>query len=431
MSTPHELERKVARRAVALALAVAVLAGAGVVSNYVQPRASGDESAIAAALPGPAASETFGVAPSRPYRPVLISRAQGDARLKRGFGSLTLAAPVSHANLTIFPVYGKAAPASAARPEFVTLGQGMSNGEIRVTEPGETGSCPAGVVIPPASCTNAQQGAEHRDANLLLVANPGSDPAYVPDGTVVPGGDQDRGTAADTIVPARSANVSVAAFCVERNRSQGSTPVFNKDVAIAMPSVRYAMQVVGEQQPVWNAVAVVARRGKSQTDTGTYHALIENKALQAATLPYADALTLPVQNGVGKQRPVGVVVAINGRVVCADLYRSPTLFAQLWPSLLRSYAIQAVISPHSDVEPASRENAGRQRPLSRETAGRWLARLDAAPGAESRTADLTRVARVATPLGAGIRTVAMTGNDPARQSLLHEAFWTPDAALTN
>ena len=220
--------------------------------------------------------------------------------------------------------------------------------------------------------------------------------------------------------PPAAPRVGVAAFCVEHHRSSGPSADFRKDVAIAIPSVRYAMQVVGEQQPVWDAVGVATRHYGAATPTGTYAALTQNRAAQQAALPYTDALTVPIQAAT-PGRVVGVVAAINGRVVCTDLYKNPTLFNQMWPSLLRSYALQAAM-----------QSAGR-KPASADAAaaGRWLASLDSAPGTPARQADLTRVARVTLPSGAGIRTAAITETGGRHMALLHEAFWTPAALMTN
>lgn len=354
--------------------------------------------------------------------------ARDGAVLQNGFGHLHLASAVSYANLTVYPVYGDAlAPARPVPAEYVTLAEGMDRGSAaaRESDPGCVGgdgaapATPAGLTVPDGSVTNAEQGREHRDANLLLVTNTAPQPTYVPDGQVVPGGGQDRGTASDTIIPARSAQVGVAAFCVERHRSHGPSADFRKNVVLAIPSVRYAMQVVGEQQPVWNAVGTATRHFGAATLTGTYAALIQNPAAEQAALPYTDALTVPIQAAT-PGRVVGVVAAINGRIVCADLYKNPTLFNQMWPALLRSYALQAAMQP-SRRAPAT-DAAG---------AGRWLMSLDSAPGTTSREADLTRVARVTLPAGAGIRTAAVSETAGRHMALLHEAFWTPAALLTN
>ncbi len=355
--------------------------------------------------------------------------AQDGTVLQNGFGHLHLAPAVSYANLTVYPVYGDApAPVRPGPAEYVTLAEGMDRGSVTARESdsgcvGGDGTAPAtpvGVTVPDDSVTNAEQGREHRDANLLLVTNTAPQPTYVPDGQVVPGGGQDRGAAADTIVPARSAQVGVAAFCVEHHRSQGPSADFGKNVVLAIPSVRYAMQVVGEQGPVWDAVGTATRHFGAATPTGTYAALIQNRSAEQAALPYTDALTVPIQAAT-PGRVVGVVAAINGRIVCTDLYKNPALFNQMWPALLRSYALQAAMQPAVGT-PASSDA---------EAAERWLASLDSAPGTTSREADLTRVARVTAPEGAGIRTAAVTETGGRHMALLHEAFWTPAALMTN
>jgi len=351
------------------------------------------------------------------------------AVLQTGFGHLALARSATYANLTVYPVYSDQSKLTAAQAaEFVTLAEGMDRGSLRASEEkngaapglGAAYSVPSGINILEDSVSNASEGQEHRNANVMMVTNVAPKPTYIPDGQVVPGGGQDRGAAADTIVPARSAEVRVPAFCVEADRSRGPSPDFRKSMTIAIPSVRYAMQVTGEQQPVWNAVAQATNHFKAHTESGTYAALASAPAAQAATLPYATALTVPVQSGT-PGRVIGVVAAINGRIVCADLYRDPALFAQMWPSLLRSYALQAAMSR------PKRQAA----PLRDAEAARWLAALDTAPGTPSRACELSQAARVQSAGGAGVRVAAISATGGSRLSLLHEAFWTSDAVLTN
>ena len=49
---------------------------------------------------------------------------------------------------------------------------------------------------------------------------------------------------------------------------------------------------------------------------------------------------------------VGVVVAINGKVEAVDVFESTPLFQKLWPKLLKSYALDAVVQ--SDVRQPAR-----------------------------------------------------------------------------
>lgn len=380
-----QIERRVAGAGIAVALALAGTVGAALMSNAHHPAASSEDrqiaSAVSAADPDhPAgAGGLFGQVPHGPTasaRPPLVTRASGDPRLATGFGHLRVAPALTRANLAVYPVYQGAGPAPETSASLAVLDEAMGNGTVSVVEPS------------------------------LSVTNIGPQPTYVPGGEVVPGGNQDQGVAADAIIAPQSRGVSVASFCVEENRSSGPSPAFTKDVAIAMPAVRYAMQVTGDQGQVWSAVAVATNHFDAGTETGTYHALMESPSALAAIQPYQDALALTVP----QKRVVGAVIAINGKVVCADVYRDPALFAQLWPSLLRSYALQA----------AMRLQTG-TTPVARETAASWLAALDRAPGAERGGGVGTKVARVATMNGAGVRVVS----GPA---LLHEAFWTDAAA---
>ena len=41
---------------------------------------------------------------------------------------------------------------------------------------------------------------------------------------------------------------------------------------------------------------------------------------------------------------VGVVVAVNGEIVWADMFASTRLLEKYWPKLIRSYATEAVIT---------------------------------------------------------------------------------------
>jgi hypothetical protein len=44
------------------------------------------------------------------------------------------------------------------------------------------------------------------------------------------------------------------------------------------------------------------------------------------------------------RKAVGVVVAVNGRIIWADLFASTELLEKYWPKLVRSYASEAVVS---------------------------------------------------------------------------------------
>jgi hypothetical protein len=53
---------------------------------------------------------------------------------------------------------------------------------------------------------------------------------------------------------------------------------------------------------------------------------------------------------------VGVVVAVNGEIIWADVFASSQLLEKYWPKLVRSYAAEAVVS-RADSKKASVEAA--------------------------------------------------------------------------
>ena len=53
------------------------------------------------------------------------------------------------------------------------------------------------------------------------------------------------------------------------------------------------------------------------------------------------------------QKAVGVVVAVNGRIVWADLFASTDLLSAYWEKLVRSYAAEALTVPRARLMPVS------------------------------------------------------------------------------
>src|SRR5512143_248267 len=70
-----------------------------------------------------------------------------------------------------------------------------------------------------------------------------------------------------------------------------------------------------------------------------------------------ESVAAPIDRDYGKvirqlkeQNAVGVVVAVNGRLVWADVFASSELLEDYWPKLIRSYAAEAVTGgTHGDV----------------------------------------------------------------------------------
>jgi len=283
-------------------------------------------------------------------------------------GDYKLLAPITHGNLTIFPVVsGKTRDTSG----FLTLDEGIRSGEVVVTEVGNLhGTMRRRRTIPVYS-----RGAQ---VNNLVLVNNSKLPLILLAGEVVTGGKQDRVVGKDRIIPSESDPVDLAVFCVEPGRWVESSTKFDTHASVmAQPSVRKKAMVDADQHKVWdevnNANSNMARLAVSGTVVGgpvaggggnpsamrelqattSYAKVIENSAVKQQV----DSITAPMQKSyesvikqLRNQNAVGVVVAVKGRIVWADIFASTQLLGKYWPKLLQSYAAEALTASGARAE---------------------------------------------------------------------------------
>ena len=277
--------------------------------------------------------------------------------------------PIRHGNLTVFPVVAaKSYPTS----EFLTLDEGLRSGEVIVTE---AGSVPGLIRRQPVN------GIRHdrAEVNRLVLVNNSKRPLLLLAGEIVSGGKQDRVIGKDRIVPPESDPVDLSVFCVEPGRwvatsehFGASEAMYGKAVAgpvhvsapppmamMAQPSVRGKAMADKDQNEVWNevnkqraamTVEVAGVAPQAQTEmaqTSSYARINENVEVKKQVDAVAKPIEQSYQSLIGQLRDrnaVGVVVAVNGRVIWADVFASTDLLAKYWPKLVRSYASEAIIT---------------------------------------------------------------------------------------
>jgi hypothetical protein len=207
-------------------------------------------------------------------------------------------------------------------------------------------------------------------------------------GEIVSGGKQDRVIGKDRIVPPESEPVDLSVFCVEPGRWVATSehfgasesmygaslggPVINGKVApppmamMAQPSVRAKAMADKDQNEVWAEVRkqraaasetiLVAGAAPAVADelsrTTSYAKVNENQDVRKQV----DAVAGPIQQNyqslirqLHDRNAVGVVVAVNGRIIWADVFASTDLLEKYWPKLVRSYASEAVVTRAKDV----------------------------------------------------------------------------------
>ncbi len=200
-----------------------------------------------------------------------------------------------------------------------------------------------------------QQAVLHEtgQVNQLLIENLGDVDLFIQAGDIVKGGKQDRTVGTDFIVPARSGQVPLPAFCVEHARwsPRRAEPVshFSESKhAVASKKARLALLMERDQRAVWDSVGDEQRQLRDALDDevrataspSSLELTYEHDAVRMAVDDYFPALDQAVA-GAG-DAVVGVVWAINGRLSHADRYGHPALFAKLWRKLQRAAATEAL-----------------------------------------------------------------------------------------
>ncbi len=319
--------------------------------------------------------------------------------------------PIAHGNLTVFPILSKT-PRNDDR--YITLDEGLKSGEVKIFETGAAAAA-AAENSAPANPSNGQQNSRQANrsqpnanrgnnrsqsnddtqvggnVNQLVLLNRSRKPLYLMPGEIIFGGKQDRTIAQETIVPPDTKKpFPLDVYCVEHGRWSGrrasetasllttlssatagsslSTPQpnasANAELALkagkgefigsticASKDARQAVQGDKDQGKVWEKVAETNSksgvRGQSGDFTGNYS---EGDSLKRLG-PYMTALEKKVAE---QPQIVGVAIAIDGKMDTLDAFESTPLFRQLWPKLLKSYALDAAnASPSPDKQPSA------------------------------------------------------------------------------
>jgi hypothetical protein len=293
-------------------------------------------------------------------------------------GYYKVLAPIESGNLLLFPVVRASGKTSGATP-FITLDEGIKSGQVEVTEAGRAQGMVRrrGPVDGPAFHDERYRGDE---VNTLVLVNNSDKPLLLLAGEIVTGGKQDRVIAKDRIVPAGSEPIDLGVFCIEPGRWTTSSSTFGSAAKapahsfMVQPSVRERAMVGKDQQEVWNSVrgsisqmamasapsaGVAMESGSSagyarSMGTTSYARAMEDSSVSAKV----DEAAAPVMKAreqviaqLRKEGAIGVVVAVRGEIVWADLFVDTDLLSRYWTKLVRSYAAESLTEGGSHAAP--------------------------------------------------------------------------------
>jgi ARG/rhodanese/phosphatase superfamily protein len=142
-------------------------------------------------------------------------------------------------------------------------------------------------------------------------------------------------------------------------------PVSTASTLMAQPSVRAKAMGDKNQGEVWDEVkkqreavsaGVAAASPTVATEmvsTSSYARVMENEEVKKQV----DAVATPIEQNyhslirqLHDRNAVGIVVAVNGRLIWADIFASTDLLEKYWPKLVRSYASEAVVTRAKEIE---------------------------------------------------------------------------------
>jgi len=289
-------------------------------------------------------------------------------------GEPAVAPPLRHDNLAVYFLRGP----SAKGPVPLTLKEALIKGHVTVRE------------------TDTVE--------RLEIENAGSEAVFVQAGDIVKGGKQDRVLTVSFLVPPKSGPMPIGAYCVEQGRwrarglervdrfassenylpsrrakmalavaalPQAAPPAASAGVRPALPTEQRTANGVSDamlrnrvepfgvggtprpaaaqrsgQGEVWASVAEAQAKlsanlgadvaaGESRS---SLQLALENQKLADRRKGYLAA----IEPRAGDGDILGVVFAINGRIVSGELYPSNGLFRKMWPKLAEAAAIEAI-----------------------------------------------------------------------------------------
>ena len=302
-------------------------------------------------------------------------------------GYYKVLAPIESGNLLLFPVVRASGKSIGATP-FITLDEGIKSGQVEVTEAGRAQGLmrQRGTVGVPPYRDDRYRGVPEPErsrgdeVNTLVLVNNSDKPLLLLAGEIVTGGKQDRVIAKDRIVPAGNEPIDLGVFCIEPGRWTASSATFGASAKapahsfMVQPSVREKAMVARDQQEVWNSVrgsinqmalasapsagsSMDGRSGEGYArsmGTTSYARAMEDSSVSAKV----DEAAAPVMKAreqviaqLRKEGAIGVVVAVRGEIVWADLFVDTDLLSRYWTKLVRSYAAESLTEGGSHAAP--------------------------------------------------------------------------------
>jgi hypothetical protein len=223
----------------------------------------------------------------------MIGKATGDFPFELG-EEFMVHSPATYEHLAIYPVFRKT---SLEIGDYITLDDAQKNKIVIISE------------LSSASVPT------------VLIKNTGVKAIYIIAGEIIIGGKQDRMVSFDILIPAGK-EVRVEVKCVEHGRWHGKSVEFMSGGAIG-----------------------------SKGQSGTYRAILSSEEVERKSKPFLDAMS----QGMRDDGIVGMIMALNGEVVCVDIFANPKFFIEVKEKLLKAYVLDAISTEETSTKLADKQ----------------------------------------------------------------------------
>jgi hypothetical protein len=136
-------------------------------------------------------------------------------------------------------------------------------------------------------------------------------------------------------------------------------------VQMAQPSVRTPAMAARDQSRVWENVResnakiaqnLSAPEAQAVGGTSSYAKVFASAPVAKAMAEYGGhEAEQSILRELRARKAIGVVIAINGRVMWADIFASSDLLGKYWSKLMHSYVAEAMTSSSSAAAPEAHE----------------------------------------------------------------------------
>lgn len=255
-----------------------------------------------------------------------------DEIIKNYLFELKFGEPQRHKNVTIFPL----STSLDSGPDYSTLKDALEKALLTVTEVSAGGSVPE-----------------------LKVTNKGEISVLLLDGEELAGAKQNRVLNTTILIKEKSETV-IPVSCTEQRRWSYVTKAFHDSDTVMSPSLR--------SEKARTVATSLSSTGQYRSDQGTVWQKIDEQAAKAGTVSRTGAMkdifeqkTAELEEYLKSFRPIpeqkGLLVFIGGEPVGFDFVSREKAFALLYPKLVKSYAMEAVLEEKKEEAEPDRERA--------------------------------------------------------------------------